>query len=156
MQSSWVLPVIAALLIVSVMGLVVAGLNPSRSSFGWFMRLRRPQWLVFERWIPLIWLLIYGCFAASAWLVWYSSRSGLLMAAYLVQLVLVQSYTLVICRNRSLGQGTAIASAGWIWGVALTVVVAASSPAAALLLLPYLLWSPVGTLVTWQMRQLNR
>ena len=78
------------------------------------------------------------------------------MAAYLVQLVLVQSYTLVICRNRSLGQGTAIASAGWIWGVALTVVVAASSPAAALLLLPYLLWSPVGTLVTWQMRQLNR
>ena len=27
---------------------------------------------------------------------------------------------------------------------------------AALLLLPYLLWSPVGTLVTWQMQRLNR
>jgi tryptophan-rich sensory protein len=27
---------------------------------------------------------------------------------------------------------------------------------AALLLVPYLLWSPVGTLVTWQMQRLNR
>jgi tryptophan-rich sensory protein len=26
---------------------------------------------------------------------------------------------------------------------------------ALLLLLPYLLWSPVGTLITWQMEQLN-
>ncbi|MEB3262394.1 MAG: sensory protein, partial [Cyanobacteriota bacterium] len=25
-----------------------------------------------------------------------------------------------------------------------------------LLLLPYLLWSPIGTLVTWQMQRLNR
>jgi tryptophan-rich sensory protein len=27
---------------------------------------------------------------------------------------------------------------------------------AALLLLPFLLWSPLGTLVTWQMQRLNR
>jgi len=25
-----------------------------------------------------------------------------------------------------------------------------------LLLIPYLLWSPIGTLVTWQMQRLNR
>ncbi|MFN5195610.1 MAG: tryptophan-rich sensory protein, partial [Cyanobacteriota bacterium] len=30
------------------------------------------------------------------------------------------------------------------------------SPPAALLLLPYLLWSPVGTFVTWRMQRLNR
>jgi tryptophan-rich sensory protein len=46
--------------------------------------------------------------------------------------------------------------AGWLWGVALTVVVAGQSQPAALLLIPYLLWSPVGTLVTWQMQRLNR
>jgi tryptophan-rich sensory protein len=40
--------------------------------------------------------------------------------------------------------------------VVLAVLVAASSQAAALLLIPYLLWSPVGTLVTWQMQRLNR
>jgi translocator protein len=73
-----------------------------------------------------------------------------------VQLVLVQSYTLVICRSRSLGRGTAIGFAGWVWGMALTLAVASVSSLAAALLLPYLLWSPVGTWVTWQMRQLNR
>jgi len=43
-----------------------------------------------------------------------------------------------------------------VWGVALAVIVLGSSRNAALLLLPYLLWSPVGTLVTWQMQRLNR
>ena len=31
-----------------------------------------------------------------------------------------------------------------------------SGPMAAALLIPYLLWSPIGTLVTWQMQRLNR
>lgn len=138
------------------MALVAWGLNPSRQDFAWFIRLRRPRWLVFEGWIPVIWLLIYACFVCSAWLTWQASWSGWLMAAYLVQLLLVQSYTLLICRSRSLGRGTLIGFAGWVWGVALTLVVMVESQAAAALLVPYLLWSPVGTFVTWQMRQLNR
>jgi tryptophan-rich sensory protein len=40
--------------------------------------------------------------------------------------------------------------------VALAAVVAPLSGRAALLLLPYLLWSPVGTFVTWRMERLNR
>jgi benzodiazapine receptor len=43
-----------------------------------------------------------------------------------------------------------------MWGVALTMAVVVQNPAAAALLAPYLIWSPVGTWVTWQMRQLNR
>jgi translocator protein len=35
------------------------------------------------------------------------------------------------------------------------VVVLQVSALAALLLVPYLLWSPVGTFVTWQMQRLN-
>jgi tryptophan-rich sensory protein len=35
-------------------------------------------------------------------------------------------------------------------------VVAQYSFGAWLLLLPYLIWSPVGTFVTWQMQKLNR
>lgn len=147
---------IAALLILVVMVAVAGTLNPSREQFRWFMRLRRPVWLTFERLIPLIWLTIYACFYASALVAWMASRSGGLMAAYLLLLVLVQSYTLVICRTRRLSSGTAIGLAGWIWGVALTIAVAAQAAAAAWLLLPYLLWSPVGTLVTWQMDRLNR
>jgi tryptophan-rich sensory protein len=68
----------------------------------------------------------------------------------------VQSYTWVICRTRRLRSGTAVGFAGWVWGVALAVVVLSQSTLAALLLLPYLLWSPVGTFVTWRMEKLNR
>jgi benzodiazapine receptor len=146
---------VAILLAVVMVGVVVA-LTPSGDDFQWFLRLRRPRWLTFERLIPLIWLVIYACFYASALLLWQSTRQGWLVAAYLPLLVLVQSYTWVICRTRQLRAGTAVGFAGWVWGVALAVVVLSQSPFAALLLIPYLLWSPVGTFVTWQMERLNR
>ena len=146
----------AALLILVVLLAVALGLNRSRQDFDWFLRLRRPAWLEFEAAIPLIWIAIYACFYASALLCWFASRSWPLMGAYLVLLVLVQSYTLVICRRRSLRAGTAIGFAGWVWGLALSLAVSPHGLAIWLLLVPYLLWSPVGTLVTWQMQRLNR
>ena len=75
---------------------------------------------------------------------------------YLGLLLLVQSYTLLICSTRSLANGTAVGLMGWVWGVALAVVIWPHSVAAVGLLIPYLLWSPVGTLVTWQMQRINR
>ena len=146
----------AALLILVVMVAIGAGLNPSREQFAWFLRLRRPAWLGFERFIPLIWLAIYFCFYGSALLAWRASWSWGLMGGYGVLLLLVQSYTWLICRTRSLAKGTAIGLAGWLWGGGLTVLVLGLSRVSALLLIPYLLWSPVGTLVTWQMQRLNR
>jgi tryptophan-rich sensory protein len=146
----------AALLILLVMVAVGVALNPSREQFAWFIRLRRPAWLTFERLIPLIWIAIYACFYASALLAWNASWSWGLMGGYLGLLLLVQSYTWLICRTRRLANGTAVGLGGWLWGVALAVVVLPQSPPAVLLLVPYLLWSPLGTLVTWQMQRLNR
>ena len=146
----------AALLILLVMVAVGAGLNPSREQFAWFIRLRRPAWLTFEGLIPLIWIAIYACFYASALLSWNASWSWGLMAGYLGLLVLVQSYTWLICTTRRLANGTAVGLAGWVWGVALALVVLNHSLPTVLLLIPYLLWSPIGTLVTWQMQRLNR
>ena len=152
----WDKGVIAAVVILLVMGAVGWALNPSRDDFAWFLRLRRPAWLTFEGLIPLIWIGIYACFYASALLSWAATSSWALMAAYLGLLLLVQSYTWLICKTRCLRNGTRIGFAGWVWGVALAVVVAPQSQPAWLLLIPYLLWSPVGTAVTWQMQRLNR
>ena len=77
------------------------------------------------------------------------------MAAYLVLLVLVQSYTWVICRTRRLRNGTVVGLAGWLWGMVLAGALLPVSRPAALLLVPYLLWSPVGTFVTFRMERLN-
>jgi tryptophan-rich sensory protein len=146
----------AALVILLVMAAVILALNPGAEEFAWFLRLRRPAWLTFEPLIPLIWLLIYACFFLSALLVWTASRRWDLMAGYLLLLVLVQSYTWVICRTRRLAPGTGVGFVGWVWGFALTIAVARVSEPGWLLLIPYLLWSPVGTFVTWQMQRLNR
>ena len=146
----------AALLILAVMVAVAAALNPSREQFSWFLRLRRPNWLSFERLIPLIWIAIYACFYGSALVAWNASWSLGLMAGYLALLVLVQSYTWLICQTRRLSNGTVVGFAGWVWGAALAVVVAPLSAIALGLLVPFLLWSPVGTFVTWKMEKLNR
>ena len=144
------------LVILVAMVLVTLLLNPGKEEFGWFLRLRRPAWLTFERWIPVIWVAIYLCFYASALLAWRASGSWVLMGAYLLLLLLVQSYTLVICRSRRLANGTVVGFLGWVWGMALAGGVTTLSPPAALLLVPYLLWSPVGTFVTWRMQRLNQ
>jgi tryptophan-rich sensory protein len=146
----------AALSIALVMAAVIASLTPSRREFQWFLALRRPPWLTFERWIPAIWSVIYLCFYASCLIAWHSTSSWGLMLGYLVLLGLVQSYTTVICRSRRLASGTVAGFLGWVWGVAMAVNLAGSVPVAALLLLPFLFWSPVGTFVTWRMQRLNR
>ncbi len=145
----------AWLVIAAWMGLVIFVLTPSRRQFRWFLQLRRPSWLTFERWIPAIWLVIYFCFFGSALKAWAASGNGLLLAAYLLLLVLVQSYTWVICRTRRLRNGTLVGLAGWLWGMVLAGALLPVSRPAALLLVPYLLWSPVGTFVTFRMERLN-
>jgi len=60
------------------------------------------------------------------------------------------------CTARRLSGGSFIGLAGLTLGLALAVLVLPHSGATVLLLFPYLLWSPVGTLVSWQMPGLSR
>lgn len=131
----------------------------SSRDFRWFKRLRRPDWLTFEWAIPIIWTIVFICGAWSAYNVWQadpgSSSSWLLMGLYVVVETAISLYTVVMCKTRSLKIGTIIGGTGFFLGAILAVVVQPISGTAFLLLLPYLLWSPVGTFVTWQMMQLN-
>lgn len=131
----------------------------SSRDFRWFKRLRRPDWLTFEWAIPLIWITVFICGAWSAYNVWESNpgsiKTWLLMGFYLLVETAISLYTLVMCKTRSLKIGTIIGGTGFFLGAILAVMVFPISRTAFVLLLPYLLWSPVGTFVTWQMMQLN-
>lgn len=125
----------------------------------WFKRLRRPDWLTFEGAIPIIWTVIFICGAWSAYNVWEANpgtlNTWLLMVFYVVVELAISLYTLVMCKTRSLKVGTIIGGTGFFLGAILAVIVLSISTTAFWLLVPYLLWSPIGTFVTWQMMQLN-
>lgn len=127
-----------------------------REDIKWFKRLRRPQWLTFEAAIPGIWTTIFICGAWSACIIWKKEPGSWgLMALYLLLELMVVAYTPLMLRSRNLRVGTYIGGAGAIWGLIVTLIVWPRSLPAALLLVPYLLWSPVGTYVTWRMEKLN-
>ncbi|YAF96642.1 MAG: TspO/MBR family protein [Nodularia sp. CChRGM 3473] len=125
----------------------------------WFKRLQRPRWLTFEAAIPVIWTVIFICGAWSAYIVWESNpgttSTWILMGFYLLLEIVTIAYTPVMFRLRSLRVGTILGGTGFIIGLVLTLAVLPISTSAALLLVPYLLWSPIGTYTTWQMISLN-
>ncbi|MBD2076673.1 TspO/MBR family protein [Phormidium sp. FACHB-592] len=125
----------------------------------WFARLRRPRWLTFEPLIPLIWIVILIAGAWSAYIVWErdpgSSKAWSLMIAYLLLELAIVLYSPVTLWLRSLKAGTLIGGIGVVIGLVLTFTVWQVSRWAALLLVPYLLWSPIGTYTTWVMGKLN-
>ena len=125
----------------------------------WFNNLLRPSWLTFEKAIPVIWITIFICGGASANAAW-TAQPGTqatwgLMALYLALEVVTLAYTPVMCKRRSLGTGTFLGAAGLVLGILLFSLVLQHSALAAGLLIPFLLWSPIGTYVTWVMLRLN-
>lgn len=125
----------------------------------WAKRLDRPNWLFFEPAIPILWTVIFACGAASAALVWErnpgSLKTWLLMGLYLLVEIVTVAYIPAMLRLRSLVVGTLLGGLGVVAGIVLLLLVWQISDRAALLLLPYVVWSPIGTYTTRQMVDIN-
>ncbi|WP_414529130.1 TspO/MBR family protein [Nodularia chucula] len=129
------------------------------SDIQWFKRLQRPRWLTFEGVIPIIWTVIFICGAWSAYIIWESNpgttRTWLFMGLYLLLEIVTIAYTPVMFRLRSLRVGTILGGTGFVICLILILAILPISMPAVLLLVPYLLWSPIGTYTTWEMINLN-
>ncbi len=129
------------------------------ADYKWFMRLRRPRWLTFEGAIPFIWISIFICGITSAAFLWETQparvNTWLLMISYAILEIAILAYTPVMTRFRNVRLGAIVGAIGFILGLVLTTQVWQISNLAGWLLMPYLLWSPVGTYVTWVMARLN-
>ncbi len=154
MIKSWLVIGIVAVLV--AFGL--ARLN-TPEGYRWFNRQRRPAWLTFEGLIPFIWTFILICGVWSAYNVWEAFPSQNppwgLMSLYLLLEVAIMLYTPSMFWFKALLAGTIVGAAGWVLGFILAILVFPVSSTATLLLIPYLLWSPIGTYVTWVMEGLN-
>jgi len=126
----------------------------------WFKRLRRPRWLTFEPLIPVIWTVILTCGGVSAYFVWEAEKGSfngwMLMVFYLIVEVAIIAYIPVTLQSRNLTLGVGVGLIGFVLGVFLTLSVWQISQLSALLLIPYLLWSPIGSYATWAIGRLNR
>jgi tryptophan-rich sensory protein len=129
------------------------------ADYKWFMRLRRPRWLTFEGAIPFIWISIVIFGITSAAVLWETqpatANTWLLMLGYAILEIAILAYTPVMTRFRNVRLGAIVGAIGFILGLVLTTQVWQISSLAGWLLVPYLLWSPVGTYVTWVMARLN-
>jgi tryptophan-rich sensory protein len=154
MIKSWM--VIAAVTFVLSLG---GGLI-TPNDFKWFKRLQRPRWLnFFVPIIPLIWTVVFICGAWSAYVVWESdpgsTRTWILMGLYVLLEVVTVAYQPLSLRLRSLKIGTIVGGIGATLGIILALVVLSVSIWASVLLLPYVIWSPIGTYATWELMRLN-
>ncbi len=77
------------------------------------------------------------------------------MGWYLILEIVTVAYIPATLRLKSLKVGTLLGGIGVALGVLLTLFVWPISGTAALLLLPYAIWSPVGTVTTKEMIDLN-
>jgi translocator protein len=125
----------------------------------WAKRLDRPRWLFFEPAIPFIWMAVFLCGATSATFVWEADpgnlKTILLMSLYLLLEVITVAYIPATLRSHHLAVGTVLGALGMILSLFLMVSSWQISAQAGLLLLPYVIWSPIGTYATRQMMDLN-
>lgn len=125
----------------------------------WFRRQQRPSWLTFEKLIPVIWSVVFVCGGWSAYIVWEKApswgESGGWMAAYILLELVTVAFTPTLLWSHNLKLGSYVGGAGFVVSLVLALSLLSVSGAAAALLIPYLLWSPIGTLTTWQMDKLN-
>jgi tryptophan-rich sensory protein len=77
------------------------------------------------------------------------------MGGYLLLEIATVAYVPATLRLRSLKAGTILGAIGLILGVLLTLAVWPISGQAALLLLPYVIWSAIGTNATSEMIEEN-
>ena len=148
---------LCAVALAFVVNLLLPETYKSPRNYAWFMGLRRPAWLTFERLIPVIWISIFLCGIGSAAWLWEQDppQAGWWMVAYAALEIIILAYMPALCGLRSLRIGAMVGLTGWLLGGILTLLVASFSLTAAALLVPYLLWSPIGTYVTWEMIRLN-
>lgn len=121
----------------------------------WFRRLQRPDWLTFEKLIPVIWTVVFICGGWSAYIMWERTQSWGWMAAYILLELVTVAFTPVLFWSHSLKLASVIGGTGFVIALLLALSATQVSGWAAALLIPYLLWSPIGTLTTWQMDKLN-
>ena len=124
----------------------------------WFESLNHPSWR-FPNWVfPVVWTPLYILIALSGYFVWREagwSGAALPLTVYGVHLVINWAWSWVFFGLRRIDWAMAEVVLLWLSIAATIAVFWPISQTAALMLLPYLGWVTIASVLNWTMWQLN-
>ncbi len=125
----------------------------------WYRSIAKPGWTPRDWVFPVVWTPLYLLIAVSGWLVWREAGftgAAVPLTVWVVQLVLNGLWSAVFFGLRRLGLAVLESAALWLSIAATIALFWPISPVAGLLLLPYLLWVTIATVLTVSIWRLNR
>ena len=152
----WGLPIAIAAIAATVVAVVGGTMTDTT---GWYESLRLPSWNPPPPAFGLIWTVVFALIAAAgvnAWRAAPDSRSAdSLIGLFALNGALNVMWTVLFFQLRRPDWAFVELVMLWLSIVVLIVVCARHSRSAALLLLPYLAWVTIASLLNWQVIQLN-
>jgi tryptophan-rich sensory protein len=142
----------------------LGGLFTARSVGTWYGALRKPR-LTPPNWVfGPVWTALYALMAVAAWLVQRAPGDGhaagrpahLALGAWGLQLGLNVLWSAVFFGARRTGAGLGVIAALWVAVAASAGLAARVTPAAGVLLGPYLAWTTFAAFLNLRIWQLNR
>lgn len=126
----------------------------------WYEHLKRPFYAPPDWLFGPVWTALYALMAVSAWLIWKKgldkSRVRIALALYLVQLVLNALWSPIFFGLQMPLLALVEILLLWLAIVAATAAFAKVSTTAALLLMPYILWTTFAVVLNASIWLLNR
>ena len=140
-------------IVVAVAGALLTEMSP------WYFGLRKPSWKPPDWAFGPVWTTILTLAAVSAALAWDAAETGAARTAVLVVLVINSvlniAWSGIFFKLRRPDWALAEVALLWLSIVSLIVVLGWQSPLAGLLMVPYLLWVSIASLLNWRIVQLN-
>jgi benzodiazapine receptor len=143
---------------------VFAALNFVAASSGglfkpgvWYTGLNKPSWTPPNWAFPVVWSLLFGLNAWAGWMIWEAiglSRPDVL-ALYVGSLLLNAGWSWLFFGRKRMDLALIDVALLWLSLVAVVAVFWSIRPAAALPVLPYLLWVTIAATLNREMIRLN-
>ncbi|GGP06756.1 tryptophan-rich sensory protein [Nonomuraea glycinis] len=146
---------ILALFVAAVTAVAVVGSLAAMDSGAEYLTLERPAWAPPQWLFGPAWTLLYFLIAVSGWLAWQAGGWSSAHLVYAAQLALNLAWTPLFFAAGQYGLAFAEIVLLWLAIVANTVAFWRISRAAALLLVPYLLWVSYAAALNFAIWQLN-
>lgn len=136
---------------------IILVIHPSHGDYLWFQGLKRPLWLSFHVWTPILQLISYSGVLLSLVLLKSApdARPWSLAFAHLLLIALNQISLCFTCQSRRLKAGALVGAAVTATSLVVALSVYRLSPLATLALTPFVLIACLEALAQWQMVAFN-